>query len=126
MTKKMKTLKEIVNNGIQNSPLCGNLCEFNKREFAYSHEEFVEKLKSLYEEGDYMYEAAYEGTGNTGPIGEVAIFSEKGYVYVYLMNNYGDYEARLFTHEVIAGKFPSYKEYKKELFEEYYNSLKRA
>ena len=116
MAKTMKTLKEIINYGANNSPLCGNHCEFNKRMFVYSHKGFVEALKSLYDEGDRMYDEAYYGTGNVGPIGEVKVISNKGYIYVYLMNNYGDWEARLFTHEVIAGKYPNYKEHKLGLF----------
>ena len=109
---KKNTINTIITSGIKNSPLCGNLCQFHKWEFAYSHESFVEALKSLYDEGDCMYDEAYYGTGNVGPIGEVSILSNEGYIYAYIVNNYGDLEARLFTHEVIAGKYPSYKEYK--------------
>ena len=114
--KKNSVMNDIINSGIDNSPLCGNLCQFSRREFAYSHESFIEALKSLYDEGDLMYDEAYYGTGNDGPIGKVEVFGNKGYIYVYLVNNYGEYEARLFTHEVIAGKYPSYKEYKLGLF----------
>ena len=120
MNTTIRTINDIITTGLKNSPeSMGMGGQFYKSMWAASHDEFVKKLESLYEEGDRMYTSAYYGTGNAGPIGEVRIYNEKGYVYVFLMNNYGNYQANLFTHSVIAGNYPSYEEYKHCKYEEW-------
>lgn len=112
-------INTIINNGIKSSPdHMGMGGQFYRHMWAGSHNEFVERLEALYAEGDRMYDSAYYGTGNAGDIGEVRIYNKKGYVYVFIVNNYGDLMASLFTHEVIAGRYPSYDEYKHRKYEE--------
>lgn len=113
-------INTIINNGIKSSPdHMGMGGQFYRHMWAGSHNEFVERLEALYAEGDRMYDSAYYGTGNAGDIGEVRIYNKKGYVYVFIVNNYGDLMASLFTHEVIAGRYPSYDEYKHRKYEEW-------
>ena len=117
---KKTTMNTIINNGIKSSPdYMGMRGQFYPEMWSASHKQFVEKLESLYAEGDNLYDSAYYGTGNAGPIGEVKILNKNGYSYVYLINSYGGWEARLFSHEVIAGEYPSYKEYKHHKYEEW-------
>lgn len=125
----IKTISDIIITGLKNSPdHMGIGGPFYRYMWAGSHEEFVKKLEALYAEGDRMYDSAYYGTGNAGPIGEVKFISHKGYTYVYLIDSYGNWEARLFSHNIIARDYPSYKgykialakeEYKKHLLDEY-------
>ena len=116
----IKTISDIINNGLKNSPdHMGMGGQFYRHMWAGSHKEFVEKLEALYSEGDRMYDSAYYGTGNTGDIGLVKIYKEKGYVYVFIIDSFGNYRASLFTHAVIAGEYPDYREYKLHSYEMY-------
>lgn len=117
----MSTINTIIAIGLDNSPEnMGMSGQFYKPMWAKSHEEFVERLIALYSEGDRLYDSAYYGTGNAGPIGEVKVISQKGYTYVYLIDSYGNWEARLFSHNIIARDYPSYKGYKIALAKEEY------
>lgn len=120
MNNNIHTINDIITTGLKNSPeSMGMGGQFYKSMWAGSHEDFVKRLEALYAEGDNLYDSAYYGTGNAGPIGEVKVISENGYIYVYLINSYGNWEARLFSHSVIANKYPSYKEYKHRKYEEW-------
>ena len=113
-------INTIINNGIKSSPdHMGMGGQFYRHMWSGSHEDFIERLEALYDEGDNLYDSAYYGTGNAGDIGLVKTYEEGGYVYVYIIDNYGNYRASLFTHSVIAGEYPSYKEYKHRKYEEW-------
>ena len=113
---KKNTINTIIRNGLKNSPkYMGMGGQFYRHMWARSHEEFVKKLESLYAEGDRMYDEAYDSTGNAGDIGLVKIYEKGGYVYVYIVDPFGNYRASLFSHSVIAGEYPDYREYKQRL-----------
>ena len=120
MNTTIRTINDIIITGLKNSPdNMGMGGQFYRHMWAGSHENFVERLESLYAEGDNLYDSAYYGTGNAGDIGLVKIYEERGYVYVYIIDSFGNYRASLFTHSVIANKYPSYKEYKHCKYEEW-------
>lgn len=102
-------MSEIITRGVKSCPkFMGIHGAFYRNQFVGSRDEWKKEVNKLREESDIIFDEVYphahEG-GNAGDIGELLFSRNHGYIYVYMMDYYGNWESRIFTHEVIAGKY---------------------
>lgn len=101
-------MERIIRRGISCAMPQGAKSAFTPRMFVASRNEWKKKMETLRKESDYLFDEfypdAYNG-GNCGPCGAVVVQQRNGYVYVYMIDAYGDMDSEMFTHSVIAGKY---------------------
>ena len=101
--KKSIVMENVINAGLHNAPYVGFEGGFYAHMFVDTRNEWKKRKEELEKKGNCLYDEAYDGTGNNGPIGMVIEKEVGNYVYLYLVNAYGDWVSQCFTHKVIAG-----------------------
>ena len=98
---KKFNINTIMTNGIINAPKVGISGAFYKYQFCRSRMEWDAAFNKAASLGDQYWESVPEG--NHSPIGDYFVKEVGNYVYLYVMDSYGDWESVAFTHKVIAG-----------------------
>lgn len=93
---KTNTMKTIVRNGIASALNVGELGVFYANQFCYSRQEWNAAFDKAAK--------ALDSYWGDNPLGGRAFTKEvDNYVYLYILDCYGDWESVAFTHKVIAG-----------------------
>lgn len=101
--KKSIVMQNIINKGLHTAPYVGFEGGFYPNMFVDTRKEWEGKKREVKEKGFRLAEEIYSSGGGVGPCG-VTVEKEVGnYVYLYLVNAYGDWVSQYFTHKVIAG-----------------------
>lgn len=97
-------MKTIIKRGIKSAPNgMGIKGGFFNRQFIWSRDEWIQKNRTLKGIAFHMKDEFYPTELSGGPIGDILILRNDGFVYVYQMDPWGDWQSEIFTHEVIAG-----------------------
>ena len=98
---KKFNINTIMNNGIKNAPCVGISGAFYKYQFCDTHEKWDAAFNKAVKRGAQHWEWVPEG--NCSPIGDCFTKERGNYVYLYVIDSYGDWESIAYTHKVIAG-----------------------
>lgn len=114
--------------GVNCAPSRGISGAFYPRQFVSTQKDWLVKVAaSIREAGDLFEEAnsAYRESNNVCPVGRLDVSEKDGYVYLYVLGSFGDWESMWFTTRKIAGTnwMDAAKNLPREALRDYYASI---
>lgn len=98
---KKFNINSVIINGLKSAPRVGISGAFYKYQFCATREEWNVAFDKAAKRGAQHWEWVPEG--NCSPIGDCFTKERGNYVYLYVIDSYGDWESVAYTHKVIAG-----------------------
>lgn len=97
----MSKIYYIINYGIEMAPMVGLSGSFHPHMWVGERKAWEDAVKKTRADGRYLHN--FYNCGDNCPCGDVKIVHKDNYIYMYVVNERGDWDSMFFTHEVIGG-----------------------